>query len=86
MGNNKKIGLARGIKIGILGDSFATIMYRTDEKIEWLKGEVVEYIKKDNTGIVYCSKLDADVAPRYHHLVTREEYLEEMIINWNKLR
>jgi 2-hydroxy-3-keto-5-methylthiopentenyl-1-phosphate phosphatase len=84
--NHKKIILARGIKIGILGDNFSTIMYRTDEKIEWLKGEVVEYIKENNTGIVYCSKLDADVAPRYHHLFTREEYLEEIIINWNKLR
>lgn len=78
--------MARGIKIGILGDNFSTVIYRTDEKIEWLKGEAVEYIKKGNTGIVYCSKLDVDLAPRYHHLVTREEYLEEMLINWDKLR
>lgn len=73
-------------KIGILGDSFITTMYRTDEKIEWLSGEVVEYIKKNNTNIVYCSKLDTDIAPRYHHLVTREEYLKEMTINWDKLK
>ena len=75
----------RGVKIGILSDDFFTIMY-TDEKIKWLKGEVVKYIKKDNTGIVYCSKLDAKVAHRYHHLVIKEKYLDEMTINWNKIR
>jgi hypothetical protein len=72
-------------KIGTLREYFVTSVYREGKTVEWLKGEVVEYIIRD-TNIAYCSKMDASIAPRYHHLVTITECLEEMTINWKKLK
>jgi hypothetical protein len=80
------IKLSKGVKIGCLLDDFVTTVNRWSEPIIWEKGEVVEYIKKNGTCLVYCSKLDATVAPRFHHLITREEYIEEMTIKWDKLK
>ena len=73
-------------KIGTLREYFVTSVYRQDKTVEWLKGEIIEYIIKGGTNIAYCSKMDASIAPRYHHLVTRTEYLEEMTINWKRVK
>lgn len=73
-------------KIGTLREYFVTSVYRQDKTVEWLKGEVVEYIIKVGTNLAYCSKMDESIAPRYHHLVTRKEYLEEMVINWKRVK
>jgi hypothetical protein len=72
-------------KIGTLREYFVTSVYRQDKTVEWLKGEVVEYIIR-GTNIAYCSKIDASIAPSYHQLVTITESLEEMVINWKKLK
>jgi hypothetical protein len=79
------IKLGKGVKIGCLLDGFVTTFDRWGEII-WEKGEAVEYIKKNDTRLVYCSKLDAGVTPRFYHLVIREEYIEEMTIKWDKLK
>jgi hypothetical protein len=73
-------------KIGTLRGYFVTSVYREDKTVEWLKGEVVDYIIKGDTNIAYCSKMDASIAPRYHHLVIRTEYLKEMIIDWERVK